>query len=382
MVAQKQGICIDLDDAFIDLQGAGASNKAVVHLDTRGGNEPYFHIKSEAGHDLVKIANDAYFLQTDNFDVTSENETNPEGVKIDLKNHDIKAYKFDLYAFDGTSEKKYIRLNSEASSTSHPFNINGKFKVGWDGTLNINNKIYLNSDGSFETPNTEITTEGKLITTSAEIGGWKINKNGLYNGNVDADGNMTSGSYIRSIGQKDSFKFWTVENVSYPGNVSGVILKAGNKFGVTNSGDLYANGATFYDATIRKANIDSGTIKNVDITSGMKFQGNSISTDEWTFVADVQIDGDIGYFDYVHSISGTSATVDEGGGDLVGSVKVLKTVTADMHRRNIIKSLTISVKKNKIHFLGYGSVGTTWVKSGGADLSIGAYSELDNITVP
>ena len=379
---KKQGICIDLDDAFIDLQGAGASNKAVVHLDTRGGDEPYFHIKSESGHDLIKIANNAYFLQTDNFDVTSKNETNPEGVKIDLKNHDIKAYKFDLYAFDGTAEQKYIRLNSEASSTGHPLNINGKFKVGWDGTLNINNKIYLNSDGSFETPNTEITTEGKLITTSAEIGGWKINKHGLYNGNVDAEGNMTSGSYMRSKGQKDSFQFWTADNVSYPGNVTGVILKAGNKFGVTNSGDLYADGATFYDANIRKATINSGTIKNVDIQTGMKFQGNKISTDEWTFVSDVQINGDIGYFDYIHKISGTTTTVDKGGGDLVGSVDVVKTVKGDKHRRNIIKSLTISIKKSKVHFLGYGSTSSKWETSGGDKLDIGGYKELTNDTIP
>ena len=111
------GMMIDLDDGFIDMLGTvkdeqsgeyapekGASgNQSNVHIDVKS---PYFKIRSIAGNDIIKIANDSYYLQSDHYkaatfptpsmDVNADEVEDGQGMRIDLMEGTINAYQFSL----------------------------------------------------------------------------------------------------------------------------------------------------------------------------------------------------------------------------------------------------------------------------------------------
>ena len=113
----KQGMLLDIDDGSILIHGPeitwvevdGALEKydetntahndleqiqkhAKIQLSPFGtSNSPYFLIKDEQDRALIKIQNDAYYLQTGNF-----NTTDQTGTKIDLSNGKITSYDFTL----------------------------------------------------------------------------------------------------------------------------------------------------------------------------------------------------------------------------------------------------------------------------------------------
>lgn len=127
------GMMIDLDDGFIDMLGTvkdeqsgeylpekGASgNQSNVHIDVKS---PYFKIRSIAGNDIIKIANDSYYLQSDHYkaatfstpsaDVNANEVENGQGMLIDLMKGTINAYQFSLAS-------KNILLNAGDSASDY-----------------------------------------------------------------------------------------------------------------------------------------------------------------------------------------------------------------------------------------------------------------------
>ena len=105
-----RGTDINLRDNYIDIQGVGTStssdtNKSRIHIDANlvptqreiqelGQTEAnarhtgaYFSVHSNTGNELIYIANNSYFLQTNNYD-----ESREKGLKIDLKEGSFNSY--------------------------------------------------------------------------------------------------------------------------------------------------------------------------------------------------------------------------------------------------------------------------------------------------
>ena len=115
----KAGMMIDLDDAFIDIKD---NSKTRVFISKDGTTlNPFFEITGNS-KSLIHISKDAFYLQTDNYVKDSA------GVRIDLKSGYINAYDFLIQA---SGEGGTLTINSE--DATYPFDVNGKFKIAWDG---------------------------------------------------------------------------------------------------------------------------------------------------------------------------------------------------------------------------------------------------------
>lgn len=172
-----RGTEINLKENYIDIQGITQNrndigtdneNKSRIHIDTEirndqdNGTNAYFSIDSNRGKRLIHIANDEYYLQTEDYpssqiEVMTQDGgttfvTRPSGLKIDLKNG----------SFDSKG-KLTITGNSESSINFG----NGNFVV--DGT-------------------------GKLLTKNIEATGGSIDNitvKTLNFQNLDSSGNPT-----------------------------------------------------------------------------------------------------------------------------------------------------------------------------------------------
>lgn len=109
------GMKIDLDDGFIDMRGVIGSledgyesdgTQSHIRFDTKS---PYVQIISQTGKPLFHIANDEYYLQTDNY--IPYGEESPAGMKIDLQTGHIDAHDFNLTS-------KYLIMNSQGTIDS------------------------------------------------------------------------------------------------------------------------------------------------------------------------------------------------------------------------------------------------------------------------
>ena len=133
------GMMIDLDDGFIDMHGTiqdastqkylgevthnddtNQDAQALIRMDVKS---PYFKIRSanqyKPEHYLLYIANDNYYLQTDNYqawsftadDGSGELDFSGDGMRIDLKKGNIDAYNFSL-----SSKNVFINSNDDAEA--------------------------------------------------------------------------------------------------------------------------------------------------------------------------------------------------------------------------------------------------------------------------
>ena len=172
-----RGTEINLKENYIDIQGITQSredigtndeNQSRIHIDTEirtpqnGGTNAYFSVDSNRGKRLIHIANDDYYLQTEDYpssqiEVATQDGgttmvTRPSGLKIDLKNG----------SFDSKG-KLTISGNSESS-------------------INFGNNNFL-VDGT-----------GKLLTKNIEATGGSIDNitvKTLNFQNLDSNGNPT-----------------------------------------------------------------------------------------------------------------------------------------------------------------------------------------------
>ena len=115
------GMMIDLDDAFIDMRDNYQSR---VYISKDGtSNNPFFEINGDI-QELIHISNEGYYLQTDDYNGYNA------GVMIDLANGHIDAYDFKIEASGAGGT-----LTIDSSNETHPFNVNDKFLIGWDGSI-------------------------------------------------------------------------------------------------------------------------------------------------------------------------------------------------------------------------------------------------------
>lgn len=156
-------------------------------------------------------------------------DENGDPVKLSIGDHSAHNWRF--VACDGTADSEGRR--------------NG-FGVTADGVMSATNaivsgRIYAN-DGDIG--GCTFSTDGKLIVKTANItgslhaggnitlGDWKIDENSLYYGDK-----FSTAQCFLCTGSKAEFE------IGNSGSISGWSLKAGDNFGVTSDGKLYANNA-------------------------------------------------------------------------------------------------------------------------------------------
>ena len=146
-----RGTEINLKENYIDIQGESSSlnedtNKSRIHLDTKirsedeGGTEAYFSIHSKNGNRLIHIADDNYYLQTEDY----TGPTGTKGLRIDLKN--------------GTFDSKgKLTITGDNNSS---INFGKTFKVDGNGKVILGNLKFVDSNGNVLTSrNTEDTAD-------------------------------------------------------------------------------------------------------------------------------------------------------------------------------------------------------------------------------
>ena len=151
-----RGTEINLKENYIDIQGITQNrddigtdneNKSRIHIDTEirndqdNGTNAYFSIDSNRGKRLIHIANDEYYLQTEDYpssqvEVMTQDGgttfvTRPSGLKIDLKNG----------SFDSKG-KLTITGNNESEINFG----NGTFKVDGTGETTLTSLTFKNPD--------------------------------------------------------------------------------------------------------------------------------------------------------------------------------------------------------------------------------------------
>ena len=114
------GVLIDLDDNLIEMKnGSGgiylnANNDLKIKFSTKAGNSLF----------LLDTSTRQYYLQSEDY------QRGKEGILIDLAENRFYAYNFILEA-SGEGGK----LTIDSSHKTHPFNVNDKFLIGWDGSV-------------------------------------------------------------------------------------------------------------------------------------------------------------------------------------------------------------------------------------------------------
>lgn len=164
-----------------------------------------------------------------------------------------------------------VEMNSAISQTAEEINLEVSRKVGKDEvisrinqsaeaiTINANKislagkQINLTSENIvINSTNFSVTRDGNITAKGGTIGGWTINTNSLHTAN--------NNYYLGTTGITATIGDTTVNNI---------IFKAGNKFGVSSGGTLYAQNAILADANISgTVNANSGNISGNLLTSG------------------------------------------------------------------------------------------------------------------
>ena len=114
------GVLIDLDDNLIEMKNGSGG----IYLDASDDLKIDFSTKEGDSLFLLDTSTGEYYLQSEDY---VEGEA---GILIDLAENRIYAYNFILEA---SGEGGTLTLDS--SHETHPFNVNDKFLIGWDGSV-------------------------------------------------------------------------------------------------------------------------------------------------------------------------------------------------------------------------------------------------------
>lgn len=211
----------------LDLQNGkytSYGNNGKIIMNSSGSTLLQIDCKKDGNfHNLMTVGQNTYYLQSS--DYISDNSGNGSGVKFDLDDGKITAYNFRIRAVkNGTGQT----ITIDSGDDTYPLNINNKFKVSWAGAI--------------ITDNFQVDENGKLISTSAEIGGWIITTNSIYKGNVTLS---SSGQYIQAGSGSTYCK-------------------------MSNDGSFFANSGTIGGWTINSNNLEYGemTLSSSKLTLG------------------------------------------------------------------------------------------------------------------
>lgn len=336
------GMMIDLDDGFIDILGTvkdeqsgeylpekGASgNQSNVHIDVKS---PYFKIRSIAGNDIIKIANDSYYLQSDHYkaatfstpsvDVNANEVENGQGMLIDLMKGTINAYQFSLAS-------KNILLNAGDAASDYLSVRDNYGKV----LLYLGDNDYFLKSSNFRA--LDNNTSGNLypgMGTKIDLATGSIE---AYNFNLragnykltDTNGNLTGYGHVLTM---------TTDGTSETNPFLKITDTDGNKLMVVTNNSFYLQSSAYSSTSGFKIDVDKGQIlANGNFTlKATKDQSGTIliSTAENAFP--LQVNGTKGNSFKVNwngALEATGATVtgtiNATGGHFTGTVTVDGTI--------------------------------------------------------
>lgn len=185
------GMKLDLTNGKIDAYNFALTSDKVILTTTGSVLQPYLLVKGNNGKAIINIDNTNQYIQSSNYNDTKGSEA---GMLIDLSGGSITGYDFDLKA--GNSNTGYIKISSSASvplwvgadsdDENSPY-----FKVDWAGNLyakgaTISGTVHASS-GTFN---------GKITAIEGSIGGWTIGSSSLTGGNItlNSGGSITAGT--------------------------------------------------------------------------------------------------------------------------------------------------------------------------------------------
>jgi hypothetical protein len=118
----------------------------------------------KSGKGRIYFNGDNGTIYSGSWEINQSSPTNGNGMMIDLDDGTIIIQ-------NSADDNKNIKIDATEKDT--PFKIGSNFEVDWDGTIKA-------TDGDFD---------GKITSSSGQIGGWTINSHSLSNssGNVKLD---------------------------------------------------------------------------------------------------------------------------------------------------------------------------------------------------
>lgn len=240
----EAGMKIDLTNGKIDAFNFSLISDR-VKLSTSGTvTKPYLEIIGD-NTTLMHISEEYQVIRSDDYSTSDET-----GMEMDLGTGEFTAYDFSLKA--GTSTG-YFRINSRAAYDAYPLwmgdsESSAKFKVDWAGNVFCKNlqasggsftgAIYASS-GTFSGDITgatgtfsglvsggsidingkfTVSAEGRMVCTSAEIGGWEVGESGFSSGGMSitsgVGGGLNFGNGIFTVDADGTTKIQDLEVIN------------------------------------------------------------------------------------------------------------------------------------------------------------------------
>ena len=183
----------NLNNGHFDAKGDGGS--IAIHPDNGNG---LFVVKDSSDKIILNVGT-TYYLQSSDY-----NPAEHKGVRFDLATGKITAFNFQVDAY--ASDSKYIKINSGADK--YPFNVNGNFLIGWDGstilkgnaTLTVESGIIQSGGGG------SVGKYYSLNEKGGTIGPWHIDFDAIWTGTSKADPASKLGTDGTILLQADDMK--------------------------------------------------------------------------------------------------------------------------------------------------------------------------------
>lgn len=196
-----EGTCLNLTNGCFVSYGSGG------YITMRSNSSNMLVIQDNSKKTLMSVGSNSYYLQSSDF------SNGTSGVRFDLGTGKISAYNFQIKATGGGGV-----ITIDSGATTYPLDINGTFRVAWNGDLT--------STGNITSTTGKLTVANLIANESGSIGGWTIGKTTLTGGKttLDSNGTITCDNLIAT--SKGNIGQWTVSSNGLTAN--GGFIKIGS----------------------------------------------------------------------------------------------------------------------------------------------------------
>lgn len=285
-----------------DLRAGNVNGDHAIILSDSGN--PYFMVNADANGTTKTLVN---ISKTEQSFQSSDYNGVDTGIRLSLSGKELKAYSgFLLKAYSENHSGNFISINANAEIGGYPLQVSDNFKVDWAGNLTAVGGTFTGTihatggtiTGSLTATGTisggtidgaEITggsinindkftvdSNGRLVCTSAEIGGWEVKNNST---------GFTNGSMTFNPGSGISSPYW---NTSKDGKTTIKHLEVEERMTAVNSANFYITGANnFY---ITDANWIYLSADYIKITGAIGIGGNPYKN-----AGGIRVAGDVSY---------------------------------------------------------------------------------------